>query len=110
MASRPYVTRLSRQAYETLVGMGEADYERVDAFLSLFETQPHMGHPFSPDYEVALPPVDLNYLHVPSTHWFLLYQVDDEAGAIKLMLLGDSRRDPRTQFAHVPPEDWSVSS
>ena len=108
MAAETYTARLSQQVMNTLLAVSDAEYERLDAFLALLETQPHMGRSYDPDYEVTLPPVAFLYVYVPETHWFFLYQADDGARELKMMLLGDTRRDPRSQFAHVRPGDYSA--
>ena len=100
--SRPrFVAVYSESFNDTLIRLPDAIYDRIEDTIDLLEEFPFIGHPYRPQYEAKLPPVDCMQTFVDGTYCALYYVIDEDNLRLKFFYLGDTRQNPLTMFQEL---------
>lgn len=105
MPRKAYEVELVGRAFDYVLDLDDAPYERTTATLDLLALSPGIGRLYDPEYEAMLPPIECRHIVVPRTTVELFYYVDEPRRAVRVILACDARSDPRGKFVGLHVND-----
>lgn len=102
LEERPRYTAVYAKSFnDMLLMLSDSAYERVEHVIDLLEEFPEIGHPYRPEYDASLPPVDCMQMLVDKTHCTLYYMIEERSRELIFFYLGDTRQNPLTIFDDI---------
>ena len=94
----PYEVLYSRQFNEQMMELPDSVYDKVDHSIGILADSPGLLRDYDPPYEAARPPVECKWYYVPGSCKVVYLAVDEDAGQMCFLFLGDTREDPLHRF------------